>query len=53
MQKIDVCFRNGLRKQAKEYYTEMVALNGPDKKSKIKMMTTGTIIADIYLKRRG
>ena len=52
-QKVDICFRNGLRKQAKDYYTELTQLGGFDKKSKIKMMITGTFLADFYLRKQG
>lgn len=50
--KIDVCFRNGLKDQAKIYYHELVKLGCSDKKSLFKMITTGTIVAKLYVKRQ-
>lgn len=52
-QKVDVCFRNGARKQVKQYYLDLEKLGDINKKSKIKAMMTGTILAKIYLRTHG
>ena len=49
-EKIDVCFRNNLRCEAKRYYCELKKYVGIDKKYRVKTLITGTPIAAIYLK---
>lgn len=49
-EKIDVCFRNNMRCEAKRYYCELKKYVGIDKKYRVKASITGTPIAAIYLK---
>lgn len=48
--KIDVCFMNNMRREAKRYYCELKKYVGIDKKYRVKASITGTPIAAIYLK---
>lgn len=51
-QKMDVCFRNNMKKVAKDYYMKLKKLGGGDVKYRIKVLITGTIFAEVYMKRR-
>lgn len=46
--RIDICFRYGLRNEAKKFYNQLKQLGRVKLKYKIKVMATGTYLASIY-----
>lgn len=50
--KIDVCFKNGMRSEAKKIYCQLKRMEKVDIKYKIKVLITGTILSSIYQQGR-